>query len=81
MKRVLLNTVKAIAGVAAVVFWFCPLRTATQVLIFLASIAVLLICAALSSNLDDQTNTGYSPEKPIDWSAPGNAPSISDERK
>ena len=81
MKRILLNIVKAIAGLAAVVFWFSPLGTATQLLIFLASIAVMLICFAVSSTLDDQANTGYWPDKPIGWSAPGSAPSANDEQK
>ena len=39
-----------LAGLSAVVFWLCPLRTGIQVLVFVASIAVVLIChVALTS--------------------------------
>jgi hypothetical protein len=64
-KRMALNIIKVIAGVAAVVFWLVPLRTGTQFLLFVASIVVMLICFGLSSNLDD-SNTGYWPENPED---------------
>ena len=66
---------RALAGIAAVVFWFCPLRTGTQVLLFVASIVLFLICHAVLSNLDDDyiekhLKDGYWPPKPIDWSTP-----------
>jgi hypothetical protein len=66
-KRIVLNVVKAVAMIAAVVFWFCPLSTATQVLLFVGSIVVLLICVGFSSGLDDR-NTGYWPPKPYESS-------------
>lgn len=59
-KRIALNVVKVIAGLAAVVFWFCPLSTWNQVLLCVGSIAVLLICFLVSGELDDR-NTGYWP--------------------
>jgi hypothetical protein len=62
-KRFVLNAVKTVAVIAAVVFWFCPLSSATQVLIFVGSIVVLLICFGISNGLDD-SNTGYWPPRP-----------------
>jgi hypothetical protein len=74
MKRTVVTVIKGLAGVAAVAFWLCPLRTGTQVLLFVASIAVLLVCHLVLTNWDEtyaakHNNTGYWP-KPIDWSAP-----------
>jgi len=65
--------VKGIAGIAAVVFIFCPLSTGTQVLAFAGSIVVFLICHSLLTNLDENyidehIKNGYWPPKPIDWS-------------
>lgn len=73
-KRVVLTVVKGLAGIAAVVFWLCPLSTGTQVLVFVASIAVFLICHSVLTNLDEtyaakHNSGGYWP-KPIDWAAP-----------
>jgi hypothetical protein len=62
-KRIVLNIFKVIAGIAAVVFWFVPLATGTQVILFIGSIVVLLVCFAVSSNLDDD-NTGFWPSPP-----------------
>jgi hypothetical protein len=52
-----------IAGIAAVVFWFMPLGTATQVLLCVGSLAIAAIFWGLSNRLDDE-NTGYWPIKP-----------------
>jgi hypothetical protein len=62
-KRIVLKAVQLIAGLAAVVFWLVPLRTGVQVLLCFASFLVMLICFAISSNLDDR-NAGYWPEEP-----------------
>ena len=62
MKRIVLGITKALAAIAAIVFWFMPLHTTTQVLAFAASIVVLLICFAVSSNLDEE-KTGYWPDQ------------------
>jgi hypothetical protein len=68
-KHIVLNVIKVIAGIAAVVFWVVPLRTGTQFLLFSASIVVMLICFSVSSNLDDR-NTGYWPQNPTDSPLP-----------
>ena len=64
-KRFVLNVVKVVAVIAAMVFWFMPLATGTQVLLFAGSIVVLLICLAASGNLGD-SNTGYWPQNPAE---------------
>jgi hypothetical protein len=72
MKRFVVIAIKYLAGLSAVVFWLCPLRTGTQVLIFVASIAVVLICHFGLSSIDEDyanKNAGYWP-KPLDWTAP-----------
>jgi hypothetical protein len=66
-----LTAIRGLAGIAAVVFWFCPLRTSTQVLVFVASITVLLICHSVLINLDEayaakHGSVGYWP-KATDW--------------
>src|SRR5262249_4405671 len=71
-KRFLVTMIKYLAGLSAVVFWLCPLRTGTQVLVFVASIAVLLICHFGLSSVDEDyanKNAGYWP-KPLDWMSP-----------
>jgi hypothetical protein len=69
MKRAILQVLKVVSGIAGVVFWFVPLATWNQVVIFEASIAVIVICIALSNALDKESNTGYWPSGPIDWSS------------
>lgn len=71
-KRLLVNATKYLAGLSAVVFLLCPLRTGTQVLVFVASIAVVLICHFGLSSIDEEyanKNAGYWP-KPLDWTEP-----------
>jgi hypothetical protein len=60
-KRVVLNVIKVVAGIAAAVFWFVPLATGTQVVLFVGSIVVLLICFAASSSLDDSQRIRLNP--------------------
>ena len=72
MKRIVVTVVKGIAGIAAVVFIFCPLSTGTQSLAFVVSIVVFLICHSVLTNLDEtyideHMKNGYWPPKPIDW--------------
>ena len=72
MKRLVVTAIKYLAGLSGVVFWLCPLRTGTQVLLFVASIAVMLICHFGLSSIGDvyaNENAGYWP-KPLDWTAP-----------
>lgn len=72
MKRVVVTVVKGMAGIAAVVFILCPLSRGTQVLAFVGSIVVLLICHFVLSDLDknyidEHMKDGYWPTRPIDW--------------
>jgi hypothetical protein len=72
MKRFVVTTIKYLAGLSGVVFWVCPLRSGTQVLLFAASIAVMLVCHFGLSSIDEQyanKDAGYWP-KPLDWTAP-----------
>src|ERR1700734_858219 len=71
MKRFVVTAIKYLAGLSAVAFWLCPLRTGTQALLFVASIAVMLICHFGLSSIDEEyanNNAGYWP-KPLDWTA------------
>src|SRR5882724_9176439 len=52
-RRVAVTVIKGLEWIAVVVFVLCPLRTGTQVLVFVASIAVFLICHFVLTNLDD----------------------------
>ena len=77
-KRVVLAVIRGLAGIAAVVFWLCPLRTGTQVLVFVASIAVFLTCHSVLTDLDEtyaakHNSAGYWP-KPTNWTASSKAP-------
>ena len=66
------TVIKYLAGLSAVVFWLCPLRTGTQVLIFVISMAVLLICHSILTSMDETfaaNKAGYWPE-PLDWGTP-----------
>jgi hypothetical protein len=85
MKRLVTTVVKGIAGIAAVVFIFCPLSTGTQILAFVGSIVVFLICHSVLTNLDEgyldeHIKNGYWPPKPIDWSPLSDRPVASEER-
>jgi hypothetical protein len=75
MKRIVVIVVRAVAGIAGVVFLVCPLGTWTLVAAFGSSVAVFLICQVVLGSLDEtfadkDTPTGYWPPKPIDWTAP-----------
>jgi hypothetical protein len=64
------TAIKYLAGISAVVFWLRPLRTGTQVVVFVASIAVLLISHSILSNVDEahaNKHAGYWPT-PFNWS-------------
>lgn len=70
--RAVVTALKGIAAVAAVVAFFCPLSTWNQILIFVGSVFLFLLCHALLSNLDDtyldeHMKGGYWPSKPTDW--------------
>ena len=77
-KRTTLAIAKGIRVLAIVVFVLCPLRSGTQLLTFVASIATFLICHAVVTSLDvtdgnDRGPSGYWPSKPIDWGVPVDA--------
>jgi hypothetical protein len=81
-KGMVVTAIKYLAGLSAVVFWVCPLRTGTQVLIFVASIGVLLICHFARSSMDEayaNKNAGYWP-KPIDWNPTSKSDGTSEKR-
>ena len=82
MKRMAVTAIKYLAGISAVVFWLCPLRTGTQVLVFVASIAVLLICHFALADMDETyaaKHAGYWP-KPPDWTTPRKSDATSGKR-
>jgi len=81
-KRFVITAIKYLAGLSAVVFWLCPLRTGTQVLVFVASIAVILICHFGLSSIDEEyanKNAGYWPKR-LDWTAPSKSDDASTKR-
>jgi hypothetical protein len=64
-KRLIRGVIKAIAGIAAVVFILARMTTTTGLVLFVGSIVVLLVCFVLSKVLeDDDENTGYWPDDP-----------------
>jgi hypothetical protein len=72
MMRFVVTAIKYLAGASAVVFWVCPLRMGTQVLVFVVSIGVMLSCHFGLSNIDEEyanKDAGYWP-KPFDWTTP-----------
>jgi hypothetical protein len=65
--RAVVTVLKGIAAIAAVVAFFCPLSTWAQILTFIASVFLFLICHTLLINLDDKyldenMKDGYSCE-------------------
>jgi hypothetical protein len=62
-KRVLLKSIRIVAGIGAVVFVLMPMGTLTQVLLCVGSLVIALICSVIAGSLDDK-NTGYWPDKP-----------------
>ncbi len=73
VKRTLLKLARVIAAIAAMVFIFCPVSTATQVIVFMIA-TVVMVGSSLVAGHWDETNTGYWPE-PIDWSPRSDAKS------
>jgi hypothetical protein len=73
--RVVVTVVKAIAAIAAVVAIFCPLGSWAQIVTFVGSVVLLVVCQVILSNLDDtyideNKNHGYWPAKPKSWNKP-----------
>ena len=64
-KRLIRGMIKAVAGIAAVVFVLARFTTNTGVLLFVGSIVVLLVCIGLLKLLEgDDENTGFWPDDP-----------------
>jgi hypothetical protein len=62
-KRLLRGVIKAVAGIAAIVFILARMTTNTGLVLFVASIVVLLVCFGLLKLLEgDDENTGYWPD-------------------
>ena len=84
-RRVASTIIKGLEGISVVVFVLCPLRTATQVVVFVASITVFLICHFVLTNLDEtylgKYKDGYWPPKPIDWAASAKVQNANEKRK
>jgi hypothetical protein len=84
--RIVVTVVRGVAGIAAVVAIFCPLGTWAQILTFIGSAVVFLICHAVLSNLDDNyfdenAKDGYWPAKPVDWGPPPDRLKASEKRE
>jgi hypothetical protein len=61
-KRLIRGAIKALAGIAVVVFILARMTTDTGLLVFVGSIVVLLVCFGLLKFLeDDDDNPGYWP--------------------
>ena len=70
--RIVVMVLRSVAGIAAVIAIFCPLGTWAQILTFVGSAVVFLVCHGVLSNLDDNyidenMKDGYWPAKPVDW--------------
>lgn len=64
-KRIIRHTIKAIAVVAGLVFWLVPpTKGFNELLVFIGSMVVLLICLVLWLLLFGDERTGWWPEKP-----------------
>jgi len=58
IRRIIVTAIKYLAGLSAVVFWFCPLRTGIQVLVFVASIAVFDLSLPVNEHGRDLSEQG-----------------------
>lgn len=64
-KRSIRGAIKAVAGIAVVVFLLARMTTNAGLLLFVGSIVVLLVCFGLLKFLeDDDDDTGYWPTNP-----------------
>lgn len=64
-KRLIRGVIKAVAGIAAIVFILARMTTNTGLILFVGSIVVLLICFGLLKLLEgDDESTGYWPDDP-----------------
>jgi hypothetical protein len=63
-KRIIRSAIKVVAASAGAVFLACPVREFNQLLLFVASMAVLLVCLVLWLLLFGNEHTGWWPDKP-----------------
>ena len=64
---------KGVAAIAAGVAILCPLSTSTEILVFVASLAVAITCYVVlthmdETHVDESGNNGYWP-KPLNWNS------------
>jgi len=86
VRRLIVNFVKGAAGIAAVIAVFCPFGSWAQILTFMGSVVLLLICHFALVNLDDDyvakyTGKGYWPSKATDWSSAQDRHDPDEERR
>lgn len=71
LKRATIVALKAIGVMAGLVFWLSRVSTETGIVLFVASIVVLLLCFVALSYLDEDFMKKHDKEeywpKPIDW--------------
>jgi len=63
-KRIIRSAIKVVAAIAGAVFLACPVREFNQLLLFIGSMAVLLVCLLLWLLLFGNEQTGWWPDKP-----------------
>jgi hypothetical protein len=63
-KRIVRSAIKVVAAIAALVFVIAPTHEFNQLLFFIGSMVVLLICLLLWLLLFGDEHTGYWPDKP-----------------
>lgn len=63
-KRIIRSAIKVVAAIAALVFAIAPTHEFNQLLFFVGSMVVLLICLLLWLLLFGDKDTGYWPDKP-----------------
>ncbi len=62
-ERLIRGIIKAMAGIAGIVFVLARMTTTTGLILFVGSIVVLLVCFVLSNLLEgNDENTGYWPD-------------------
>jgi hypothetical protein len=73
-RKILVLALKGLAGIAVVIALLCRLSTFTEIVVFVASLAVAIICYVVlthmdETHVDEYGNNGYWP-KPLSWNAP-----------
>jgi len=63
-KRIIRSGIKVVAAIAGAVFLVVPVREFNHLLLFIGSMAVLLVCLLLWLLLFGNEQTGWWPDKP-----------------